>query len=389
MPSFRGESHSAVNRTVATIPARSIVAIIGYDAQNDKPTLGLAVASGISRRADGITSLAMLSNRGGFFRREDMLIGTAASPINTAAAAVGAPVYLSPTVPGAWTFTRPTGAGQDVQEIGAVLVSDVTIGVIRFCMQAGGVLGLGPDSIGPASLEQKPLADIGAATKTHLRIAGAVTDGDRVSLNGRIYEFDTTAPPGAIGAGADVRVGVSGGEGGTGAANAAAQLTAALNADAARSFDAVVLAGTGIMALNGRVTTTGADYATTAPVDAGGVLIWKSAASVGAADPAAQDYVQGQHILDAADVATLAVTLGTSEIVIGTFPKSGITTPRIRAASAFRPAGAYADPILLAGAHFAWRQSNNNLWLLCYTEPAAGALLQALDVLSFTVSLPH
>jgi len=209
----------------------------------------------------------------------------------------------------------------------------------------------------------------------HIRITGGGTaDGDRISINGRIYEFDTGA---AIGGGAHVRVDVSGG---ANPAQSIAALVAAINADTSRVVDAMDIGGDvcGLVARTAGALTYALVYQS-----AGGTIAGSSAVDGGAAESRLS--LQAiEYEFDAADVATLLVAPGASEIVLTAFAST--TRPRLfsavgRAASV---GGALIDP---ATGILTFRQANANYWALCYAEPVGGALFAAGNVLAVTIGV--
>jgi hypothetical protein len=369
-----------VNRTGGTFARFALVAVRSFDTNSRTQTAVGAVADGSNTRADGIILRACPNNGGGYYARDVIIEGTAAVPVNTAAALAGAPVWLSGTVIGGWTFTKP-GAGYDQQEIGVVLTQHATLGRIRFCLQAGGVLGLGPNAIDDDRLTSKMYHDKETPSYTWIRATGNINAGERIAVAGRVYEFQAAAD--GITVGADVKLDM----GGAGPWAPAAAMTAAtisINADVGRVVDVANLGGGGVAylglasraagaTLNHAITTTSATITLRAATMDGS----------GAASP--QMLTARAHRITAADVAALAVTLGTSEVLIGTFGST--SQPRMQNLQAFRIAGNIVDPIILAGARITFHHHNGNMWSIGYTEPVGGALLQADDVISYNLQL--
>lgn len=353
--------------------AAPLLYVSGYDATAgiDAVTVALAIATDRARRADLVAATTIANNALGAARKEFILENQ-----NTAGLVQGQPIYLSPTVAGTWTATKPTVVN-DVQEIGAVLTVHATAG--RVLISAHGTQGFAPNDFDSDRLTDKMMRYSGESGTGWVYIRGAVSDGDRIVVNARVYEFDTAVPPGVIGAGADVRIGVSPGEGGTGAANATAQAVAAINADASRVVDAIALGGNQF-ALIALAAGTGGNYTLTNPVDAGGIIDVSAANLAGGTAVAVRTQLTKAHTLTAADVAMLAGVLGTNEVVIAGFPST--STPVIVAATARSSAGV---PVSLVNARIRVVQANTNFWVALYREPAAGALLAAGDFIMLSL----
>lgn len=211
-----------------------------------------------------------------------------------------------------------------------------------------------------------------------VQIGGAgTTDGDRVVIDGRIYEFDTAASPGALGAGANVRVDVSGG---AGSAASIAALVAAINADASSSVYAVNIGGD-VCGLTARtVSSTALNISDS--VDAGGTITTSGTVAGGSLEARLSLQV-AERVLSAADVATLATALGTAEIVLAVVKDA--TQPSVYAAYGHTAANA---AIAITNGIFTWRSvtaGSDTWWMLCYAEPAGGALFSAGQTLRVVV----
>ena len=207
--------------------------------------------------------------------------------------------------------------------------------------------------------------------------ANTVTEGDTISIGGRTYEFHNGAVPVA----GNVAIDMSAhGAGAWNANDAVAHAVVAINADANRTVEAADIGGNVI----GLVTRTpGATNPAIADTVDATACLWPSAfVMVGGTAEGRLAIVPGLYTMTAQDVTTLASGLGTAEIVLGAFPST--TAPRLLAVLV-RRAGAFVD---LADGILTLRQVATNYWVLCYAEPAAGALLAAADVVDFVLGVP-
>jgi len=205
---------------------------------------------------------------------------------------------------------------------------------------------------------------------------GNISDGDTLSIGGRTYEFDTAADPGVFVG--DVRVNVSGG---AALAQAVTALVAAVNGDAARTVDALDIGGD-VVAFVHRTPGTGGNIALAETVDAGNKMVVSAALFTGGVAEGLFSLQPNRYTVTAVDATTLARVLGTSEIVLAGFPST--TAPRLFGATCRTAAGAWKD---LTDGILTFRQVNANYWILCYAEPAAGALLVATDVIDFLIGI--
>jgi hypothetical protein len=373
---LKGDSLRYVNRSGGVLNAFALIALNGFDTQTRTQQGVNAQANGTGMRADGIIDRQYANNRTGFYYTDYILEGSATSVVNTAAAAAGDPVFLSPTVAGGWTLTKPSAENQDIHEIGAVLTSHATDGIIRFNLQGGGARGYEAGFITENLLAQKPVWTPGHVNFGWIGITGAGTaDGDRVTIGARVYEFDTAADPGAIGAGADVRVNVSGG---AGAAASIIALAAAINGDATGVCHAVDIGGDRL-ALAGRVAGAAVGIVFTNTVDAGGTIDLGGPGALGGtvgggANPVSRRRQEINYTFLAADVTDLALTLGTDQIPVGVWPNT--VTPIVVSAQGITAAGVLFS---LDNAQIDLVQVNANFWAALYTEPAGGALFAATD----------
>lgn len=374
-----GETERFTNQTGVAMPLNSIVSIEGYSVQFRSQMAVLANATTAGRLADGILDRATGTGAAGYLRRDFILEGTAAVPVNTLGDAIGADVYLDPAVPGGWTTTKPTATGQAVQKIGSVLTAHASLGRIRLNFQAGGHIGIEADFIDGSLLRDKPLYDVAQGGLGWFRLTGAVVEGELVTVGTRVYGF--SAIPVLV-PGAAVIVDVSAG---LGAAIAIPALVAAVNADALRECDAATLGGN-VAAFAALTTGTVANPAF-ATNSANGIV--RAATGEGSHDANRQVYTQGGYPITATDVANLATTLGTSEIVLGTYASAIV--PRIVSVQAYQVTGAAPNvlhsPIALAGSNFRMRRLNGARWALCYIEPAGGALFTNTTILSWSLTI--
>lgn len=374
-----GETERFTNQTGVALPINSIVAIQGFSVQFRSQMAVLANAAVAGRLADGILDRATGAGAAGYLRRDFILEGTAAVPVNTAGDAVGDDVYLNPAVPGGWITTKPAASGQAIQKIGSVLTAHATLGRIRMNFQAGGHIGIEADFIDGPLLRDKPLYDVSQSGSGWFRLTGAVVEGELVTVGTRIYGF--SAIPVLV-PGADVIVNVSAG---LGAAIAIPALVAAVNGDALRECEADTLGGDVAAFVAVKAGTAANPAFATNSVNG----IVRAATGVGSHNANRQVYTQGGYPVTATDVANLATTLGTSEIVIGTWDSA--TEPRIVSVQAYRATGAAPNIaqayVSLAASTLRMRRLNANRWALCYIEPPGGALLTAATFINWSLTI--
>jgi len=375
------ETERCVNRTGGTIAAGALVAIEGFYAPFNTQQIVPASANNTGRLADGYLSVAKTANQTGYFLRDYILEGSATAVVDTSAGAIGDDVYLSPTVPGSWTLTRPTALNQDVQPVGSILTVHATNGRIRFNFQAGGIMGSRPGEISSSMLADKPLYDIALSGWGWHRLTGNVVEGELVTVGTRVYGF--SAVPVLV-PGADVIVDVSAG---LTPAVANAALAAAVNGDALTEADAVVLGGdvVGFTSAASGAGALGSIALVTNSVNG----IVSAATAAGARDANRQVRSGGGYFLKATDVAALLTAPGTAEVIIGTFYSA--TQPQLVSIQAFRPAGASPnlvyDPVSLIAGRFRMRLVNANQWALSWMEPIGGSVLATGDLLAWDVNL--
>ncbi|MFA7070201.1 MAG: hypothetical protein WC144_05105 [Sulfurimonas sp.] len=106
-----------------------IVYLNSYNAANNSFTAAKAQANTSATKAQYILKDIIANGASGIAYRRSLLTG-----LNTNAATVGDPVYLSDTVAGSWTLTKPTTAGTIAQVIGRVKVKDIAAGIIDFLL---------------------------------------------------------------------------------------------------------------------------------------------------------------------------------------------------------------------------------------------------------------
>ena len=119
------------NQSGSTIPAGSIVYISGATGNLPLVTLAQGNNDANSAQTMGFVKTSIANNGQGFVIVRGLL-----ENINTSAYAEGVQLYLSPTVPGGWTTTKPV-APQHMVYIGIVIRSHPTQGVILVAVQNG------------------------------------------------------------------------------------------------------------------------------------------------------------------------------------------------------------------------------------------------------------
>ena len=129
------------NKTGNPITAGQLVYISGYDATLAAPSVTLADADTTAKVAQLVVPVAIANNAKGM-AYEKYEIGS----LNTNAASVGDPVYLSATA-GGWSLSAPSGADQVVQIIGFVTVKSATVGRILFLLQPRNVTVIGTSGV--------------------------------------------------------------------------------------------------------------------------------------------------------------------------------------------------------------------------------------------------
>jgi hypothetical protein len=119
------------NQTGSTIAAGSIVYISG--ATGNKPLITLAQANNDANSAQtiGFVKTAIANNGTGY-----VIIRGELENIDTSALTEGVQLYLSPTVAGSWTTTKPS-APQHLVYVGIVIRSHPTLGTILVAVQNG------------------------------------------------------------------------------------------------------------------------------------------------------------------------------------------------------------------------------------------------------------
>jgi hypothetical protein len=119
------------NQSGASIPAGSIVYISG--ATGNKPLITLSQANNDANSAQtmGFTKTAIANNAFGF-----VIVRGEVENLNTSALTEGAQLYLSPTVAGAYTTTKPS-APQHLVYVGIVIRAHPNFGTILVAVQNG------------------------------------------------------------------------------------------------------------------------------------------------------------------------------------------------------------------------------------------------------------
>jgi hypothetical protein len=123
------------NQSGSTIAAGSIVYISG--ATGNKPLITLAQANNDANSAQtiGFVKTAIANNGTGY-----VIVRGELENIDTSALTEGVQLYLSPTVAGSWTTTKPS-APQHLVYVGIVIRSHPTLGTILVAVQNGYELG--------------------------------------------------------------------------------------------------------------------------------------------------------------------------------------------------------------------------------------------------------
>jgi hypothetical protein len=123
------------NQSGASIPAGSIVYISGATGNRPLITLSQANNDANSAQTMGFTKTAIANNAFGY-----VIVRGEVENLDTSALTEGAQLYLSPTVAGAYTTTKPT-APQHLVYVGIVIRAHPTQGVILVAVQNGYELG--------------------------------------------------------------------------------------------------------------------------------------------------------------------------------------------------------------------------------------------------------
>lgn len=364
---FKGTTQRIVNQTGAPLTAPCLLTMLGFSTDHRTVNVELARANGTSRRAQLLLTKTLGAGRVGYAYEMALLEDQNTSLFS----AVGDAAYLSPSVPGAITHVKPTDSTEDLQRIGKVLSIGPTTGRILVDLRGAGS-GLAPGELTSAVLTEKPYHDIGRAGFGYIHFTGVTSDGERITINTRIYEFDTG---GVIGAGADVAVDISGGNS---AAQSATALAAAINGDASRSVNAIALGDAVHIITLGAVNSTGYPLAETCAN-----VTLSAATMTSGATRTAQVQTTLRRQLTAVDASFLSAALGTNEIVLGVFPST--TQPAIFFAQGWLASG---QPQLLDGSTFRVRQINAAYWAVTYAEPGAGALFTTGDAITVQVGVP-
>jgi len=215
-----------------------------------------------------------------------------------------------------------------------------------------------------ADLEALKLALAGKRLAVgYVRHTGASADTETVTINGRVYEYDTN---GAITG--DVAVDISGGNS---AAQSATALALAINTDTSADVDALVAADGTTVILVGRTAATA--FSLDETLGNGSV---SAAALIAGLDAADRQLVFGRYVVTAADVAQLATG---GEIVVGCLEDPG-STPDLVNLLAADAAGSFYS---VANLGFRIAQVNTNNYALLLRDP--GAVLSATDQVRYAL----
>lgn len=211
--------------------------------------------------------------------------------------------------------------------------------------------------------------DEGQAPVGFFYLTGAAGDTELVTINSRTYEFDDDATSTG-----DVDVDISADATADAACTA---LAAAINGDASRDVDAVVMAGNadtnaGVMLVGKAAGATNFTLTTDA---ANGVV--SAATLTGASAAAVNSMWSHEYTVTAADVTQLATTGGNSVPILGV---SSTTQPKICGLTMRTSAGAMVVPV--ATLVWTWLQANSNFWVLV-VDDSAGTLASG-DVIGVT-----
>jgi len=209
--------------------------------------------------------------------------------------------------------------------------------------------------------------DLGLTCVGYFELTGVVADTQTVVINGRTYEYDTNA---AITG--DILVDVTADQTADAAITA---LVAAVNADAARTVNAVAWVGNtdvsaGCSFIGIAVNGTNVTLVETC---VNGVV--GGTPAVGARNIGDRDVFWGGYTVTAADVTTWALAAGNS------VPIAGVPTtvaPLLVGLECFTAAGVVKSMATVA---FTWVQANAQYFVLTVDDP--GAVLAATDVINF------
>lgn len=142
------------NETGGALANGDLVYINGWDEANDRFTVAKAIATALSTATALIMRGSLADGTNGTAYRTHRLTGQ-----NTAAAAEGDPVYLSPSTPGAYTLAAPTGADDIVQRVGRVAVVHASAGVVEFdLVGADAVVAVGTGELQANAVSNAKLA---------------------------------------------------------------------------------------------------------------------------------------------------------------------------------------------------------------------------------------
>lgn len=212
----------------------------------------------------------------------------------------------------------------------------------------------------------------GSAPIGYFYLTSTAADTETVTINGRVYEFDTNSTSTG-----DVAVDISGDQTADAACTA---LAAAINGDGSRDADAVVMAGNadtnaGVLFIGKQVGSTNFSLATTC---ANGVV--SAAAFTGAASRTPKEWYAHSYTISAADVSQLATTGGNSIAVLGV---PSTTSPTIRQVYVTNANGGWVVPVETV--RWTLLQANSNYRVLALDDSAA--TLAANDVVHILYTL--
>jgi hypothetical protein len=146
---FAGEnalSLTVANKTGGTLAQGTLVYIDGYDATLGYITVAKADANAAGLAAMLVIDAPILNNATGEAYRYATVTGSATVALDTSAATVDDPVYLSATA-GEWTLVDPAATAAITQIVGRVTVKSATVGEIFFYPGGSGAKAVGSNEL--------------------------------------------------------------------------------------------------------------------------------------------------------------------------------------------------------------------------------------------------
>jgi hypothetical protein len=210
------------------------------------------------------------------------------------------------------------------------------------------------------------LCDVGYFYQT-----GVAADTETVTINGRVYEFDTDSSTTG-----DVDVDINADQ--TADASITA-LVAAVNGDGSRTVDAVAMAGNADTNAGAMLNSISKGANITLATDVTNGVV-SAAALTGTAVTTSLRLSEFSYTVTAADVTQLATTGGNSICIAG-FPVT--SEPTLVSVLVKSATGGWVVPVLTV--LFAFRQTNSNFYVLEVDDSAA--TLTATDVITGIASV--